>query len=67
MKYQRLTQRDIIQEGDEYYASFGAWIPIELEFIGKRKGKVFSHYLKMRRHPTSQSSRPQEAAADFNH
>ena len=45
----RLTQQDIIQKGDEYRTSWGTWIKIEKEFIGKRKGTVFSHTLKMRR------------------
>lgn len=51
-KYQRLKQCDIIQENDEYRTPWGTWHPIEPEFIGKRKGKVFSHYLKMRRRIT---------------
>ena len=49
MKYKRLTQRDIIQAGDEYYATHGEWTSIEPKFVGERKGKLFSHYLKMRR------------------
>jgi hypothetical protein len=49
IKMKRLTQRDIIQKGDEYRTSWGTWTEIEDEFIGKRKGAVFSHTLKMRR------------------
>jgi hypothetical protein len=49
MKYQRLTQRDTIREGDEYYTNWGTWTEIETEFIDKRKGAVFGWYVKMRR------------------
>jgi len=49
MKYKRLTQRDIMQDGDEYRTTWGTWQAIESEFIGKRKGAVFGWYLKMRR------------------
>lgn len=49
MKYIRLTQRDTIQQGDEYRTNWGTWRPIEQEHIGKQKGKVFGHWLKMRR------------------
>lgn len=45
----RLTQQDIIQKGDEYKTSWGTWSEIEDEFIGERKGAIFSHTLKMRR------------------
>lgn len=47
--YKKLTQRDIIEEGDEYRTNWGTWRAIEPEFIGKRKGSVFSWTLKMRR------------------
>ena len=47
--YRRLTQRDIIKEGDEYRTNWGTWRLIERFFIGKRKGVVFSWTLKMRR------------------
>lgn len=48
-KYKRLTQRDTIQAGDEYRTNWGTWWAIKPEFIGKQKGKIFSHYTKMRR------------------
>lgn len=47
--YVRLTQRDIIQDGDEYRTNWDTWEPIEPKYIGKRKGAVFGWYLKMRR------------------
>ena len=49
MKYQKLTQRDVIQTGDEYRTNWGTWWPIEPDHVGKRKGSVFGHWLKMRR------------------
>jgi len=49
MKYQRLTQRDIIQPNDQYKTNWGTWTEIEPEHIGKRKGSVMSHYVIMRR------------------
>ena len=49
MKYRRLTQRDIIQEEDEYFTNWGTWTVIEPEYIGKRKGSVLGWYIKMRR------------------
>ena len=49
MKYRRLTQRDIIQDDDEYFTNWGTWRVIEPEYIGKRKGDVFGWHLKMRR------------------
>ena len=49
MKYKKLTQRDIIQKDDEYRTNWGTWEQIEPEFVGKRKGSVFSWTLKMRR------------------
>ena len=48
-KYKRLTQRDIIEAGDEYRTNWGTWWPIEPEYIGKRKGAVLGWYVKMRR------------------
>ena len=48
-KYKRLTQRDIIEAGDEYRTNWGTWWPIEREYIGKRKGAVLDWYVKMRR------------------
>ena len=47
--YKRLTQRDIIREGDEYRTNWGTWWPIEPEYIGKRKGAKLGWYVKMRR------------------
>jgi len=47
--YRRLTQRDIIKEGDDYRTNWGTWATIEPEYIGKRKGSVFSWTVKMRR------------------
>jgi len=49
MKYKRLTQRDIINPGDEYKTNWGTWQKIEDKFVGIRKGKIFGHYVKMRR------------------
>lgn len=49
MKYQKLTQQDIIQESDEYKTNWGSWVQIESEFVGKRKGAVLGWYIKMRR------------------
>jgi hypothetical protein len=48
MKYKRLSQADIIKKNDEYY-QWGRWWKIEIEFIGKQKGEIFSHYVRMRR------------------
>ena len=47
--YRRLTQRDIMKEGDEYRTNWGTWRLIEPRFVGKRKGSVFGWTLKMRR------------------
>ena len=47
--YKRLTQRDIIQAGDEYRTNWGWWETIKPEYVGKRKGAVFGWYVKMRR------------------
>lgn len=49
MKYQYLKQSDVIQPADEYRTNWGTWRQIETKFVGKRKGKVFGHYFKMRR------------------
>lgn len=49
MKYQYLKQRDIIREGDEFYTSYGSWLNIASSYVGKRKGQVFGHYVRMRR------------------
>ena len=46
-KHKRLTQRDIIKEGDEYRTNWGTWQTIEPEYIGKRKGAVLGWYVKM--------------------
>lgn len=55
MKYKRLTQRDIIQERDEYRTNWGSWTTIEPEYVGKRKGVVLGWYVKMRRKPDEES------------
>jgi len=47
--FARLTQRDIIEPGDEYWSNWGTWEQIEAEYVGLRKGSVFGHYTKMRR------------------
>ena len=49
MKYQKLTQRDIIQVDDEYRTNWGTWSKIETEHVGKKKGKIMGWYVKMRR------------------
>lgn len=49
MKYKTLTQRDIIQNGDEYRTNWGSWAQIEPEFVGIRKGAILGWYVKMRR------------------
>ena len=49
MKYKYLTQRDIILNGDEYRSNYGTWEEIEPEYVGKRKGELFSHYTRIRR------------------
>ena len=49
MKYERLTQRDIIQKDDEYWTNWGTWEQIEPEHVGKRKGSILGWHTKMRR------------------
>ena len=49
LKYIRLTQRDIIQQGDECRTNWGTWEQIEPEHVGKRKEAVMGWYVKMRR------------------
>jgi len=56
VKYKKLTQRDVIENGDEYRTNWGTWGKIESEYVGKRKGAVFGWHLKMRR-PILQGNR----------
>ena len=59
--YRRLTQRDIIKQGDEYRTNWGIWSLIEPEFIGKRKGAMLGWYVKMRREVKSHTEHAEDA------
>ena len=48
-KYQRLTQRDTIEKGDEIFTNWGTWEPVDPEYVGCRKGKIYGWYVKIRR------------------